>query len=136
MAVDFSLACSLSLFCFCSVRVFFSFRLDVVHTPHANFSFPEFPFVLALKVLLSEAVALSCWYPGGPVSRYSGLCGRRLSPRKRQQGYSTAPLPSVHRLVLHLLHFSRIPGLSTPSLPSKYLLFSLMTPRLNQLYLV
>jgi len=54
MAVDFHLAYSLFFFffCFCSIRVSFSFPLDVVHTLHTTFFFPDFPFVLALKVSL------------------------------------------------------------------------------------
>lgn len=35
------------------------FWLDVVCTPHTTFCFLDFPFVLALKVHLSETVALS-----------------------------------------------------------------------------
>jgi len=90
MAVDFSLACSLSLSVFALYAYFSLFRPDVVHTA---FCFLAFPFVLALKVLLSETVTLP--------HRYSGLRVRRLSSRKRQQGYSTTPLLSVHCLVLH-----------------------------------
>jgi len=73
MAVDFSLVCSLSLFCFCSVRVFFSFRLDVVHT----FLLPGVSVRCGIE---SMSVAPSHRYSGTPSSRIATQIPDRCLP--------------------------------------------------------
>ena len=111
MAVDFHLTRPLSLFVFALYAYFSLFHPDVVHIPH-NFLLPGVPVRFGVG---GVSVALSHRCPGLVLKRfvqYSGLRGRRLSLRKRQRGYSTTPLPSVHRRVFHRPHVSRIPRLS------------------------
>ena len=117
--MDFSLACSRSLFVFVLYPYFSLFRLDVVHIPRITFCSLALPFVFMLKAFMFEPVAPSHrypglvpkWFSGGTGLVYSDLRRRVPNENKRdghivsktaaaQQRYSTTPLSSVYRSAL------------------------------------